>query len=272
MTITVVGLAGSARRGGNTEALLDWCLAGARDEGAVVIKVALSDLDLHGCRACDACRETGVCIQKDDMEMLYPYLRRADSLVIAAPTYFQGMPAVPKMVVDRCQPLWVLKYLLKQPIAEPGCPERRGAFLSCAGMSSTQAFDGSRKVMRALWYTLDVVPAGEVLCPGVDAKGQIGEQAGARVAAELVGRNLGRERSPRERKGAVESEVKTCINCGTELADRVEEEERTGIGGSRSTGECSTYRVWFCPNSDCVMCNTDLYREPIADRTDRPTE
>ena len=75
VTVTVLGLAGSARRGGNTETLLDWCLAGARDEGAVVIKVALSDLDLHGCRACDACRETGVCIQKDDMELLYPHLR-----------------------------------------------------------------------------------------------------------------------------------------------------------------------------------------------------
>jgi multimeric flavodoxin WrbA len=269
VTVTVLGLAGSARRGGNTETLLDWCLAGAREVGAVVIKVALSDLDLHGCRACDACRETGVCIQKDDMEMLYPHLRNADSIVVAAPTYFQGMPSVPKMVVDRCQPLWVLKYVLKQPIASPGSPERLGALLSCAGMTSMQAFDGNRKVMRALWYTLDVTPAGEVLCPGVDAKGQIGEQAGARVAAEQLGRNLGRERSPRERKGAVETEVKTCINCGTALTDRVEEEERTGTGTSRSTGECSTYRVWSCPNNDCVMYKTDLYREPIADRTDR---
>jgi hypothetical protein len=65
------------------------------------------------------------------------------------------------------------------------------------------------------------------------------------------------------------AEVKTCIECGRPLADRVEEEERTGTGGSRSTGECSTYRVWFCVNQDCVMRNTDLYREQIADRTDR---
>ncbi len=271
MTITVLGLAGSARRGGNTETLLDWCLAGARDQGAVVIKVALSDLDLHGCRACDACRETGVCIQKDDMRVLYPHLQSADSIVIAAPTYFQGMPAVPKMVIDRCQPLWVLKYVLKQRISAPDAPERMGAYLSCSGMNSSHSFDGSRKVIRALWYTLDVTPSGEVLCPGIDTKGQIADQKSARVAAEQVGRNLGRERPPRERKGAVEAEVKTCINCGTALADRVEEEERTGTSGSRSTGECSTYRVWFCPNSDCVMYKTDLYREPIADRTDRPS-
>ena len=61
------------------------------------------------------------------------------------------------------------------------------------------------------------------------------------------------------------SEVKTCIECGKPLADRVEEEERTGTGMSRSTGECSTYRVWFCVNSECVLFKTDLYREQMAD-------
>ncbi len=55
MAVTVLGLAGSARRGGNTETLLDWCLAAAREEGAEVVKFRLCDLDLHGCRACDAC-------------------------------------------------------------------------------------------------------------------------------------------------------------------------------------------------------------------------
>lgn len=69
----------------------------------------------------------------------------------------------------------------------------------------------------------------------------------------------------------VEEQVKICINCGTALADRVEEEERTGTGGSRSTGECSTYRIWSCPNNQCVMYKTDLYRESIADRSDRDT-
>ncbi|MBN1628244.1 MAG: flavodoxin family protein, partial [Thermoleophilia bacterium] len=106
MTMKVLGLAGSARRGGNTETLLDWCLAAAREAGAVVVKFSLCDLDLHGCQGCDACRKDGVCIKKDDMEKLYPHLRNADSIALAAPTYFQGMPAVPKMVIDRCQPFW----------------------------------------------------------------------------------------------------------------------------------------------------------------------
>jgi multimeric flavodoxin WrbA len=167
----------------------------------VVVKFSLCDLNVHGCRGCDACRKDGVCIVQDDMQILYPHLRRADSIVLAAPTYFQGMPAVPKMVVDRCQPFWVLKYVLGQAIAEPGKPERLGALLSCSGTTSTHAFDGSRLIMRTLWNVLEVAPTGEVMCPGVDAKGDIREQPGARVAAKEIGRLLARETKRKGRMG-----------------------------------------------------------------------
>ena len=62
----------------------------------------------------------------------------------------------------------------------------------------------------------------------------------------------------------VTDSLKTCVNCGKPLADRVEEEEKTGGSLGRSTGECDTYRVWFCVNRECVMYNNDLYREQIA--------
>jgi len=190
----VLGLAGSARRGGNTETLLDWCLDAAREEGAEVLKFRLCDLDLHGCRACDACWREGPCIQRDDMQILYPHLQAADSIVLAAPVYSMGIPAVPKMMIDRCQPFWALKYRLKRTVTEPGCPERLGAFLSCSGTTFTHVFDGSRQVVRNLWHVLEVSPAGELLCPGVDAKGEILEQPSARAVAEDIGRRLGRQR------------------------------------------------------------------------------
>jgi len=194
MTVTVLGLAGSHRRGGNTETLLDWCLDAAQAEGATVIKFRLCDLDLHGCRACETCLRTGACVQRDDMDRLYPHLRHADSIVLAAPVYFQGMPAVPKMMIDRCQPFWAIKYVLKEPIAEPGRPQRLGGFLCCAGTDYRQTFDGVRLVVRTLWHALDVAPAGEVVRASVDARGQICEHPEARAEAEELGRLLGRER------------------------------------------------------------------------------
>jgi uncharacterized protein with PIN domain len=68
----------------------------------------------------------------------------------------------------------------------------------------------------------------------------------------------------RGKEAGVAEELKVCINCGKPLADRVEEEVRTGVSGDRSTGDCATYRVWFCVNPDCVMHKTDLYREQFG--------
>jgi hypothetical protein len=190
----VLGIAGSPRRGGNTETLLDWCLGAAEAQGAEVTKIRLCDLDLNPCRACDACRAEGICALKDDMHQLYPQLLTADAVVLAAPVYSMGMPALPKAMVDRCQPFWALKYVLKRNLVEPGGPERSGAFLSCAGTTFAHVFDGTRQVVRYLWHVLEVRSAGELLCPGVDAAGEILRHPSARVVAEDIGQRLGRPR------------------------------------------------------------------------------
>lgn len=194
MAVTVLALAGSSRRGGNTDTLLDWCLDAARGEGAEIVRFRLCDLDLRGCRACDACFKDGHCIQQDDMQQLYPHLRAADSIVLAAPVYSMGMPGVPKMMIDRAQPFWALKYVLKQPLNEPGGPQRLGAFLSCAGTDLPAVFEGSRRTIRYLWHVLGVTSIGEVLCPEVDARGEIEQQPGARTAAEDIGARLAQPR------------------------------------------------------------------------------
>jgi hypothetical protein len=191
LAVTVVGFAGSPRKNGNTEMLLDWCLEAARQEGADVIKFRLCDLDLHGCRGCGSCSKTGVCaFDDDDMSRLYPYLRNADSIVLAAPVYHMGMPAIPKIMIDRCQPFWALKYVLGSHLLDPGAPKRRGAFLSCAGTDFSKVFDGTRQVVDALWHILEVESIGELLCPGIDAAGEIENHPSARVVAADIGRRL----------------------------------------------------------------------------------
>ena len=194
MAVTVVGIAGSARRNGNSETLLDWCLDAARAAGAEVTKFRLCDLDLRGCRACDACFKDGTCIQRDGMDQLYPHLREADSLVIAAPVYSMGMPGVPKIMIDRTQPFWALRYILGTPLKRTEGPERLGAFLSCSGTDLPQVFEGSSRVVRYLWHVLGVTPAGEVLVPKVDERGAILAHDEARAAAEDIGQRLGGQR------------------------------------------------------------------------------
>lgn len=203
MPVTVLGLAGSCRVGGNTETLLDWCLAAAEEQGAEVRKFRLGDLDLHGCRGCGACSADGACIVKDGMQELYPHLKGADSIVLASPIYAMGMPAVPKMMIDRCQPFWAWKYVLARNVAEPGSPQRLGAYLCCAGTDFSHVFDGSRQVVRYLWHVLEVQPGGELLCPGVDEAGAINNYPSAKTVAMDIGRRLG---EPRPQPATVDEE------------------------------------------------------------------
>ncbi len=194
MGITVLGLAGSPRRKGNTETLLDWTLGAAAAAGAEVVKYRIRELDIGCCIACDGCAEEGECIVADGMDTLYPLLRDADSIVLAAPIFSMGMSAQAKAMVDRCQPFWAMKYLLKQPLRPEGAPERRGAFLSCAGTRFSTVFDGARQVANYFWHVLEIQPIGDLLCPGVDAKGEIAGFPSAREIAEDIGRRLGESR------------------------------------------------------------------------------
>lgn len=99
----VIGFAGSPRIGGNSDLLLDRCLAGAAAEGAEVEKVYLDRLQIGPCRACDACRQPGStgCVFQDDMAALYPKLAAADVWVLATPVYWWGPTAQLKLMVDR---------------------------------------------------------------------------------------------------------------------------------------------------------------------------
>jgi multimeric flavodoxin WrbA len=194
MAVTVLGLAGSPRRKGNTEIVLDWMLDAARDAGADVVKLRIRELGVAGCVACEGCSETGVCIVNDGMDKIVPLLRSVDSIALAAPIFSMGMAAQAKAMVDRCQVFWALKYLLKQPVRPEGSSERRGSFISCAGTTYKNVFDGARQVADYFWHVLDVKPIGDVLCPGVDAKGEILEHPSARAVAEDIGRRLAEPR------------------------------------------------------------------------------
>ena len=97
----ILGIVGSPRRGGNTEILADEVLAGAAEAGALTEKVMLSKLDIGPCRACDACKKTGKCVQQDDMHALLEQMEQSDVWVLGTPVYYWGPTAQFKALVDR---------------------------------------------------------------------------------------------------------------------------------------------------------------------------
>ncbi|RDE11584.1 MAG: hypothetical protein C4K49_11635 [Candidatus Thorarchaeota archaeon] len=100
VSVRVLGIVGSPRRGGNTEALVDEVLAGAEEKGAATEKVILSELDISPCKACDRCLK-GVCAQKDDMKGLLDRMQKSHVWVLGTPVYWWGPTAQFKAFLDR---------------------------------------------------------------------------------------------------------------------------------------------------------------------------
>ena len=104
MTIKVMGIAGSPRKGGNTDLILDSFLSGARAAGSEVLKVNLVDYALKQCRGCGVCGTTHKCIIKDKMDGLINDLVSADVIVLATPVYFYTLSGTMKTFIDRTVP------------------------------------------------------------------------------------------------------------------------------------------------------------------------
>ena len=86
----VVILQGSPRKTGNTAWMAEEYKKAAEAAGHEVTLVDVSRKKIAGCLACEYChtKGNGACIQKDDMQELYPILSEAEALVLAAPIYY----------------------------------------------------------------------------------------------------------------------------------------------------------------------------------------
>lgn len=100
----VLVLAGSPRKGGNSDLLCDALIRGARESGNNAEKIYVQDLKIGSCRACYGCRGTGRCVQKDDMDTLLEKMIAADVIVLATPVYFYSMDGQMKTMIDRTLP------------------------------------------------------------------------------------------------------------------------------------------------------------------------
>jgi len=184
----VLGILGSPRRGGNTELLLDETLRGATDQGGSCEKVVLRDLNITPCLEIYKCAEDGVCAIKDDMQDLYGKIQQTERLIIASPIFFYSVPALTKAMIDRCQSLWVKKYMLKLPVSPVA--DRKGVFISVAATHGKKLFAGVRLTMKYFFDAIEVAYSDELLVRGVDEKGEVRKKPEALQAAYELGRRL----------------------------------------------------------------------------------
>ena len=99
--MNIVGILGSARKGGNTEIMLDHALSEAEKNGCSASKFTLRDMTVAPCDGCMGCASTGECIIDDDMQDVYRAIKEADGIIWASPVYYWSMSGLTKIALDR---------------------------------------------------------------------------------------------------------------------------------------------------------------------------
>ena len=190
MRLKVLGLAGSPRRHGNTELLLDQVLAGAASNGAMTEKVDLCSMKIEPCDSCESCYDTGRCIIQDDYQLLFPKLIKAERIVLASPIFFLGVSAQAKAFIDRCQCFWARKYVLEDPLPPTDSGVGRKGYLVSTAGGPEATFQCAVRSFRAFLDVLDSQYGGELTFGKVDEKGAILKHPTALEEALALGKSL----------------------------------------------------------------------------------
>jgi len=193
MLIKILAFAGSPRRHGNSETLLDWVLESmGEDQDIRIEKIALTEADINPCRGCNACETLNKCIQRDGMDVYHDKIVEADCIILSSPIYCMGLAAQVKALVDRAQVFRSRKYVLKLPVVPPERKGKRlGIFLSTAGQNWNYVFDAAIPSVKCFYHVIDIRDADirYMMINGVDEKGAIEHHPTAQADAA----NLGKE-------------------------------------------------------------------------------
>ena len=161
----IIVLNGSPRKNGNTSALVKAFREGAESAGHTVTEFWLGGMKINGCRGCCAGGKNpdSPCVQKDDMEQIYPAYKEAEVVVLASPLYYWTISGQLKCAFDR---------LFAVAECDPNYtnPRKESALLMAA--------EGDGFEETVYWYDrlmghIGWKDWGKVLCSGVMAVGDI---------------------------------------------------------------------------------------------------
>ena len=113
--MNILVLNGSPRANGNTAAMVNAFVEGAKENGHHITVVPVCQKKIAGCLAYEYChtKGNGKCIQRDDMQEIYPVLEETDMIVLASPVYYHSFTGQLQCAVNRIYALDKPKNLKK---------------------------------------------------------------------------------------------------------------------------------------------------------------
>ena len=170
MAKKILILNGGPRLNGNTAELIKAFAAGAGENGHTVIRFDLDRMNIHGCKGClcGGKNPDSPCVQKDDMDKIYPEYKSSDLLVLASPMYYWGVTGQLKCVIDRL-------FAVTESDPNWATPKQNVVLLMASEGNSAEnnapVLDYYHSLLKFLgWTDRGSIIAGGVLRPG-DIKG-----------------------------------------------------------------------------------------------------
>lgn len=166
----ILAILGSPRPNGLVAAMLKHAVVQAEKAGYNVSQINLYQQKLAYCTGCQACYQTQICVQQDDIQKIVALLRQADIIILAAPVYWGNVPAPVKNLFDRLLGTAML------PTATFPKPRLQGKKYLLLTACHTPApwhwfFNQSRGAfhcMEEFCKTAGMKPLGKVVCPNTD--------------------------------------------------------------------------------------------------------
>ncbi len=174
--VNIIAVYGSPRRQGNTAALLKRAVQGAREEGALVDEIVLRDVSMSPCLEIYGCQKDGRCAIQDDFQQIYDKLLICSGMMLASPIFFYSVSAHVKILMDRCQSLWVKKYRIEKISLKHAAPTRKGLFISVGATNGKKLFDGALLSVKYFFDVLDMALWKSLLYRGLDFKDDVLKQ------------------------------------------------------------------------------------------------
>ena len=177
MAKKIVILNGSPRAKGNTAELIKSFTEGAESVGNTVTCFDLQKMDIHPCLGCcgGGKNPDSPCVQKDDMDKIYPAYKEADMIVLASPLYYWTISGQLKCAFDRLFAVAECNENMENPKKE--C----ALIMAAEGSGYEETLYWYDRLMKHLGWT----DKGRVLCGGVFNVGDIKGRKELDAAYEL---------------------------------------------------------------------------------------
>lgn len=187
----VLGIVCSPRKGANTEILVSESLKGAKESGADVELLRISEVKIAPCDGCMTCHESGECRIRDDMQKVYEKILAADGIIIGSPVYFWSVSGQTKIFMDRTYALRYPHHKLRDKVG--------GAIVVTGRRGSVNALS----VINNFFLGHDMLVAGLGISGYATEKGEVRQDEKAMLGAKSLGRQVTKLANESDRKQRV---------------------------------------------------------------------